>query len=474
MSSQQTSSSSQPSNANDVPPNPPKESRRISRLWTFIGGGSFAGLLAIIGTVIAYLSFVQQSTDAISSDQAQATIVSILEAQLQVQRELATIEANPVQTGPTATVLAQRANELVATQEVLETRRRNVESTQTAIAINRTSPDNNNQSNPDTNQLQGPALVSCPDELLFGQTAECSIDNAAEVDVYKFTANLNDMVFIRFLKVSGSLYLRMSVEDSKGNIVCRKSDDMMVNITCAINTAGDYKIKVDDYYSRGTGEYRLYIQRLNNPGLTRMLDFGEIKSGDLSMIGEIDVYVLSADINDILTIRFGKTSGAFYPSVYVYDMGGKAICGEFDDMIVVYDCAINMTGQYFVFVGDYYAKSTGQYNILIQRMNKPGNFANIQRMQVVDGSLDLPAEIDAFSFTGQANEVVVITLTRNSGSFYPRLSVVNSLGVSICRASNEPTATVSCTLPTNGDYYLYVDDSRLSRSGTYTIQVRNP
>ena len=128
--------------------------RSMRRIWPVIGG--LGGLLAIVGLVVAVSQLLQAESTRRSQDATQATMVAIMNAQLGVQREMATLQASEVRVGPTATAIAGRVVELKATQEALEASRRRVEPTITAAA--RVSDKASSSSSPMRSSSQLPGI----------------------------------------------------------------------------------------------------------------------------------------------------------------------------------------------------------------------------------------------------------------------------------------------------------------------------
>jgi len=102
------------------------------RAWVVVGG--LAGLIAIVGVLIAVVSLLQDRATIVSQDAAQATMIEIGEQQLAVQKEIATFQASDVRPGPTATAIAERVMQLMNTQKALEAESRRIESTLAAFA----------------------------------------------------------------------------------------------------------------------------------------------------------------------------------------------------------------------------------------------------------------------------------------------------------------------------------------------------
>jgi formylglycine-generating enzyme required for sulfatase activity len=105
-----------------MPKGTKRPSSATSRVWEYIG--RFAGLLAILGLIVAVLVAWAQLRQAElagrASDAAQATVVALLSSQLAVQQEIATIQAIDAGSGITATFAQQRLEQLIGTQDALK------------------------------------------------------------------------------------------------------------------------------------------------------------------------------------------------------------------------------------------------------------------------------------------------------------------------------------------------------------------
>jgi hypothetical protein len=108
------------------------KARLLSRWWLWVGG--VGGLVAILSLLVAGWDAIQNYIAQRSADAAQATMIAIMDAQLDVQTTLATYQASDVESGPTATAISVGIARLMSTQEALDALRAKVEPTLTAVA----------------------------------------------------------------------------------------------------------------------------------------------------------------------------------------------------------------------------------------------------------------------------------------------------------------------------------------------------
>lgn len=92
---------------------------------------ALAGFLAILGLIIGVIQIGQTERDSREDSIANATLVAVLESQLNTQREMATVQAAASNPDANATLAAQRLSELEYEFEVLEMTRIALESAST-------------------------------------------------------------------------------------------------------------------------------------------------------------------------------------------------------------------------------------------------------------------------------------------------------------------------------------------------------
>ncbi|HSQ17707.1 MAG TPA: PPC domain-containing protein, partial [Anaerolineales bacterium] len=117
-----------------------------------------------------------------------------------------------------------------------------------------------------SNTLLEPYPV-CPPTISFGETIQCSISSAGEIDTYTFDAVAGDKVLVRMSKSSGNIWSEINVYSPGGTGLCEDYIPATAEIiSCNLPSTGTYSILAFDHLGDYTGDYYLYLQRLNNPG----------------------------------------------------------------------------------------------------------------------------------------------------------------------------------------------------------------
>jgi hypothetical protein len=92
--------------------------------------------------------------------------------------------------------------------------------------------------------------------------------------------------------------------------------------------------------------------------------------------------------------------------------------------------------------------------------------SSINYGQTVSCSIDTANELDLFTFSANAGDVVTALIVTTSGNLWPGISLRNSEGNEICSGSGPLSAKIArCTIPSTGTYNILVKDSF---NGTFT------
>ena len=170
-----------------------------------------------------------------------------------------------------------------------------------------------------------------------------------------------------------------------------------------------------------------------------------------------------------MRLRFGlrKTSGTLSPYVELYNPSGTRIGGPGSQI----NATLSEAGVYLILMRDQSNLNTGDYVLLWQRMNTPCGAASVDCGQVVTGSIGTVADPPPWrfhTFTGAANDVITVRVTKTSGSsFSPTMELFGPNGTYITTNSS-----MDRTLTTSGTYALLVRDYNNGYAGDYLVTLQ--
>jgi hypothetical protein len=201
------------------------------------------------------------------------------------------------------------------------------------------------------------------------------------------------------------------------------------------------------------------------------LDFGIVKSGSISVIGEVDMFSFSADIGDTLFIKVSKTNGDLWPRIDLWGTDGKSLKSAYSPAAAEITQTLTSGGTYTILVDDGTAWGyTGDYNIIIQRLNNPGNGKALQSGVSTSGSIGVIGKVDTYIFTAKSGDTAILKAAKTSGDLWPRIRLYSPNGTMIKSAYGSADAQISQLLTSGGMHVILVDDGTAWRyTGDYNV-----
>jgi uncharacterized protein YfaP (DUF2135 family) len=316
----------------------------------------------------------------------------------------------------------------------------------------------------------------CPSTISFGQTVSCSIDVAGETDTFTFSANSGDRVVIALGVSSGTLDPQLRLYGPDGTLVCsRYSTGGWVEITdCPLPLSGTYTLIANDYGNTKTGQYGLYLQRLNQPGNASALDFGQSVSVAIGQVAEMRTYTFSGNSGNRVLISLTVGSGTLDPQLRLYGPGGTLVCSKYGTgpEAEINDCPLPTSGAYTLLVNEYGNTEIGNYTLYLQRLNDPSGALPLAFDQTLAGTIDTASRMKAYTLFGTAGDNLLFYIAATSGTLDPLLRLYRPDGTLLCSSptpANGTTEINGCSLPVTGNYTLLVNDYGNTESGDYTL-----
>jgi hypothetical protein len=329
-------------------------------------------------------------------------------------------------------------------------------------------------------------LTSCHPPLTFGSTVSDTISPAGDSHTFSFTAMLSDRVLVRMVEEPGasanfqpSFEVRNSagVNDPRGAV---DGDDTFFEAETGPLVAGQHTIVATDNNNDGTGSYKLHVQRLNNPGMATGMAFGSTLSGSLAQRADSDAFTFTAALSDQVIVRMVEDPGsaALEPQVRIYGPAGVLACPavSVEDFLQI-TCGPLAAGQHTILATDDGGDDTGSYKLHLQRLKNPGMATAIADNQTLSGSLSLPAESDAFTFTAALNDTAQVTMTETSAALEPELLFFDSAGepFPLCFHTGGDGATfveLTCGPLAAGQHTILAIDREGDDTGTYNLNLQ--
>ena len=201
-------------------------------------------------------------------------------------------------------------------------------------------------------------------------------------------------------------------------------------------------------------------------GLEEKIGLGLTKAASISSPGEVDSYTFSGNTGDFIVVRIAKTGGDLWPRITLYDPSGKEMKRAYSSTMTEISSPLTAPGTYKMLVDDGYRGTyTGDYGLLVQRMNDPENYKSAEFGVSITGYLRQGGQVDTYAFSGVAGDTVVIRIAKTSGDLWPRITLYDPSGKELKRSYSSTTTELSSPLTASGIHTVLVDDGY---RGTYT------
>ncbi|MBK8027553.1 MAG: hypothetical protein IPK19_40785 [Chloroflexi bacterium] len=245
--------------------------------------------------------------------------------------------------------------------------------------------------------------------LNFGELISASIGEVGEQDCYTTPAEVGDVLRLRAMGINGEPVYSGEIFRPDGSSLCYIPGE------CTIDAAGSYGIIFS--WDSMPMDYRVHLQRLNNPtGCTALSFGGNPTSHTIEEALEEDCFTYSASAGDWIQVRALKTSGDLYTEIELLGVDGKDLLNCADVAPgVEFNCQTPVGGQHTVMIKDWWSHYTGGYNLYIQRMNNPIGCTPITLGTPITGrTIDTVNQVDCYTFPATAGQSVrVMTYDAN-------------------------------------------------------------
>jgi YD repeat-containing protein len=164
--------------------------------------------------------------------------------------------------------------------------------------------------------------------------------------------------------------------------------------------------------------------KVNSPCNGTPIGCGQVLSGSLSAVGNINAYTLAANSGDNVALTLTKTSGDLDPSLELYNSSGTRLAYQYSASgnEVTLTQTLSTAGTYTVFASDYGNDETGTYTLKFQKNN---NICPEVTLTAPNGGDRLAATSDfVIRWTCTSSQGInsqEIRLSTNGGQTFPNL-----------------------------------------------------
>ena len=210
----------------------------------------------------------------------------------------------------------------------------------------------------------------------YGKAIHGSIPTPGGVDTYTFSGQNGDVVDIRIIhSVGGNIWPQITLYGPSGTEIKRVNGPSNAEIITNLTATGSYKILVNDGFNgKYTGNYSLFVQRVNNPGNIKTLELGTAQPGSIDNAGIVDTYTVFGKTGDVVNIRITHTEGGnIWPRITLFRPSGTEIKRVNGPSNAEITANLTETGTYTILVDDGFRGSyIGNYSLFVLQTSSSG------------------------------------------------------------------------------------------------------
>jgi hypothetical protein len=314
-------------------------------------------------------------------------------------------------------------------------------------------------------------LSLVPTRITYGQAIADKIEAPGQAITYTFMGVAGDKViaFLNGPAVDEHIqYLR--IYRPNRTLLCTLPLRLPTEGICDPDVDGPYLLVVADFNGVQTRPYSFYLQRLNNPAGAAPIIYGDTVTGSLPIAPGANVYTINGQSGHTLIIRAAELGDtAFQPEVRLYRPDGSQSCATWGASLAELPCTLDTTGLHTLFVRDQDSQHPGSYALYVQRIDAPVNAVSLNYGDTVSATLETPAQLATFVFTGTLGDVVWMRAAELvDTNFGPYLRLYRLNGTEVCSGF----IFVWCPLDIDSVHAITVGDQMGTSAGIFAFHLQ--
>ena len=336
--------------------------------------------------------------------------------------------------------------------------------------------------------------------IACGQTVTGSTARQSEMDAYSYTGTAGQLLAVALWGFASCTYHYAMVADiynPSGQLLTTLSagscsSDPGGSGTLRLSSSGTYTILVHEAGYRATGSYSLSIQSPTAGGCNSTpIACGQTVTGGTAHQSEMDAYSYTGTAGQLLAVALWGFSSCTYHYAMVADIYNPS--GQLLTTFSAGSCSsdpggsgtlrLSSSGTYTILVHEAGYRATGSYSLSIQSETGGGcNSTPIACGQTVTGSTAHQSEMDGFSYTGTAGQLLAVALWGYANCTYhyamaadiysPSGQLLTTFSAGSC--SSDSGASGTLLLSSSGTYTILVHEAGYRATGNYALSIQSP
>lgn len=317
---------------------------------------------------------------------------------------------------------------------------------------------------------------SCATPLACGAGQTAVLDYIVQMHAYSIEVNTGDRIYLRMRGDQG-VEAELQLYDPNGALVASDAPSAgMATIENYLATAsGTYFVMARDGAGNDAGAYGISYNNLGDEGCSTLLDCDADFNGSIEHLAELDVFRVQGQAGDKFWVQARCEDNSVEEQIEWYDANGNQLSIDISGggLASIEETILPADGTYYVFFCDKSGNDTGDYGFGFQKTNNADCAADLACEDAYfTNSFSNLAEIQTYTISATAGDLVTITMTEEDASLEPTLCLCTPDGNILFDSTASHDISISgLLLPETGDYLLLAMDRHGNDVGAYNISI---
>lgn len=305
----------------------------------------------------------------------------------------------------------------------------------------------------------------------FGDLIEGTFTSPAQVDLYTFSANAGEAIYLAVKGIDG-VAPRAKVYDSNGDFVGSISSGASYESgRIYIEQSGTHTLIFEETFLENTGTYYMGLEKVALAENATPKNFGDLIQGTITTPAQVDLYTFNAAADEVIYLAVKGIDGVA-PRARVYDSNGNLV-GSVSTGASYQSGSLSIqnTGTHTIVFEETFLENTGTYNIALERVFPVVKAEQMTLNEIVGRPLDLVTQVDLYAFEASAGDAIYLSVGGYNG-VSPRARVFDPNGDQVGSVSSGASSTTGIfNLELTGQYIISFEDTFLEDVGDYCLGI---
>jgi hypothetical protein len=207
------------------------------------------------------------------------------------------------------------------------------------------------------------------------------------------------------------------------------------------------------------------------------INYGNLVNCKIDPIKDVDFFRFSGAVGELIRVQIARQDGLGQPTFEVFGPDGAAVtsCSSLDTFISgAADCQLTLAGTYTIRINEQRDDGTVDYGLALERIVPLSVAAQpLASGQTRADEINAVGDIDAFFFSGNANDLYFVQIAGQSGFGKPVFEVFSPDGNLLCaKLDSSSTGTADCPLTQTGAHTILVNDLLRRNTVQYSLSLQ--